>query len=73
VDFCAIATGAGYRSVAEEAAPAVVAAALADRRPGLRFIHVPVLPGVLPALPRPAMAPAEVAARFRRSLGEGGP
>lgn len=69
VDFCAIASGAGYRSVAVEAEPARVQAALVDRTPGLRFIHVPVLPGVLSGLPRPSMRPEAVAERFRAALG----
>jgi phosphonopyruvate decarboxylase len=72
VDFCAIAAGAGYRSVAAEAEPARVQAALVDRTPGLRFIHVPVLPGVLKGLPRPSMRPEAVAERFRAALGPGG-
>ena len=70
LDFCAIAAGAGYRHVAREAAAAAVAAAVGDRTPGLRFLHVPVLPGVPKGLPRPSMTPADVAARFRRALGE---
>ncbi|MBL8199332.1 MAG: phosphonopyruvate decarboxylase [Chromatiales bacterium] len=72
VDFCAIAGGTGYRSVACEAEPAAVSAALADRSPGLRFIHVPVLPGVLEGLPRPSMPPEAVAERFRAALGRAG-
>src|SRR5690606_15410363 len=43
VDFCAIAAGAGYGDVARIGAAADLAGALADRRPGLRFVHVPVL------------------------------
>ncbi len=72
VDFCAIAAGAGYRSVAAEADPAAVSAALADRSPGLRFMQVPVLPGVLQGLPRPSMPPQAVAERFRAALGRTG-
>ncbi len=47
VDFCAIAAGAGYPSVMAAARAADVQALLADRTPVLRFLHVPVLPGVL--------------------------
>lgn len=68
VDFCAIAAGAGYPQVSVTADSAALGAMLADRTPGLRFIHVPTLPGVMPDLPRPAMPPAEVAARFRTWL-----
>lgn len=69
VDFCAIASGAGYRAVATEAEPEAVQAAVAHRTPGLRFLHVPVLPGVPKGLPRPSMSPAAVAERFRGGLG----
>lgn len=72
VDFCAIASGAGYRAVSAESDPGAVGAALADRAPGLRFLHVPVLPGVRDALPRPSMPPAAVAERFRAALGPSG-
>jgi phosphonopyruvate decarboxylase len=69
VDFCAIAGGAGYPAVTVAARAADVQVLLTDRRPGLRFVHVPVLPGVPAGLPRPAMPPAAVAERFRASLG----
>lgn len=69
VDFCAIAAGAGYGAVERLAAAADLTAALGDRRPGLRFLHVPVVPGVLPKLPRPTVPPAAVADRFRAALG----
>ncbi len=69
VDFCAIAAGAGYPTVTAAARAADVQALLADRTAGLRFLHLPVLPGVLADLPRPAMAPAAVAERFRAWLG----
>jgi phosphonopyruvate decarboxylase len=69
VDFCAIAAGAGYPSVMAAARAADVQALLADRTPVLRFLHVPVLPGVPTGLPRPAMPPAAVAERFRAWLG----
>lgn len=72
VDFCAVAAGAGYPSVSTEAEVSAVHAALADRTAGLRFIHVPVVPGVLAGLPRPSLPPAAVAERFRAALaGEG--
>lgn len=69
VDFCAIAAGAGYPSVHSEADPTVIRALITDRTPGLRFLHVPVLPGVPKGLPRPSMPPDAVATRFRDALG----
>jgi phosphonopyruvate decarboxylase len=69
VDFCAIAAGAGYPAARAVGHAADVQALLADRAPGLRFLHVPVLPGVPAGLPRPAMAPAAVAERLRAWLG----
>lgn len=69
VDFCAMASAAGYPVVSAAAAPDAVEAALADRRPGLRFLHVPMLPGVPAGLPRPSTTPEEVATRFRGALG----
>jgi len=68
VDFCGIAAAAGYPQVSATADPAAVKTRLTDRTPGLRFIHVPTLPGVMPDLPRPGMPPAEVATRFQHWL-----
>ncbi|MEX1993650.1 MAG: phosphonopyruvate decarboxylase [Steroidobacteraceae bacterium] len=69
VDFCALAAASGYPAVAAIAEPAALAAALADRRPGLRFIHAPIVPGIPERLTRPSMTPADVAARLRAHLG----
>jgi phosphonopyruvate decarboxylase len=69
VDFCGIAAGVGYPDVHAAATGGEVLALLSDRRPGLRFLHVPVLPGVAAGLPRPSMSPAAVAERFRAWLG----
>jgi phosphonopyruvate decarboxylase len=68
VDFCAIAAAAGYPSVAATADPAALGAMIAKREAGLAFIHVPIVPGVPAGLPRPAMTPADVAARLRNLL-----
>jgi phosphonopyruvate decarboxylase len=68
VDFCALAAASGYPSVAAIAAPAALAAALAERGGGPRFIHVPILPGVPDRLPRPTVTPSEVAARLSAFL-----
>ncbi|MGQ0383175.1 MAG: phosphonopyruvate decarboxylase [Gammaproteobacteria bacterium] len=64
VDFCALAAGSGYPSVAAVGDAAALAAAVADRTAGPRFIHAPILPGVPDRLPRPTVTPPEVAARL---------
>jgi phosphonopyruvate decarboxylase len=64
VDFCALAAACGYISVAAAADPASLAAELARRVDGPRFIHVPIRPGVPDRLPRPTVTPPEVAARL---------
>lgn len=69
VDFCALAAASGYPSVAVAADPAALGAALSARRAGLQFIHAPIVPGTPERLPRPAVAPPEVAARLRAHLG----
>lgn len=69
VDFCALAEASGYPEVGAINEPDALGVALSSRRPGLRFIHVPIAPGIPERLPRPTMAPAEVAARLRAHLG----
>ncbi len=73
VDFAAMAVAAGYRHVARadslEGVDAALAA-LADA-PSPRFLHLRVRPSEWPDLPRPTIAPPEVAARFRGFLTEG--
>ena len=68
VDFCAIAAGSGYPSVAAAGEPGALAAELARSVPGPRFIHVPIVPGVPEGLPRPTVTPPEVAARLAAFL-----
>lgn len=68
VDFCALAAASGYPSVATTADPAALEAALSERSPGLRFIHAPIVAGIPERLPRPAVEPAQVAARLRAHL-----
>lgn len=68
VDFCGIAAACGYPAVHSLAGAAAVGKVLAMRAPGLRFVHVRVLPGVASRLPRPTQTPAEVAERFRANL-----
>lgn len=69
VDFCGVASACGYPAV--EAVPSAVQLqeALEKRTPGLRFLHVPVRPGIAAALPRPTLTPAQVADRLRVHLG----
>ncbi len=69
VDFAAVAAACGYPRVEALSRPEALARALADATPGLRFIHVPIVPGVPARLPRPTVTPADVAARLRRHLG----
>jgi phosphonopyruvate decarboxylase len=73
VDFPALAAASGYPEVAATASAEGLQSLLADRRPGLRFIHVPTLPGVPAGLPRPAVRPPAVAARLRAHLAAGSP
>ncbi|MBX3703226.1 MAG: phosphonopyruvate decarboxylase [Steroidobacteraceae bacterium] len=68
IDFCALAAGSGYPSVTAAGTPGALAAALADRAPGPRFVHVPILPGVPDTLPRPTVTPPEVASRLAAFL-----
>jgi len=71
VNFCAIAAASGYPHVQSLAAPAEVAAAIANAlsaRRGPSFVHVPTLPGVPDGLPRPSVTPAEVGQRLRSYL-----
>jgi phosphonopyruvate decarboxylase len=69
VDFPAVALACGYPRALAAGDPDELREYVDWRAPGLRFVHVPVRPGVADALPRPKMQPAEVAARFRAHLG----
>jgi phosphonopyruvate decarboxylase len=68
VDLAASAHACGYPSVARIADAAALEAALADRTPGLRFLHVKTKPGAPDDLPRPKITPREVAQRLRAHL-----
>jgi len=68
LDFPNLALACGYPAAATHADPAALRQALADRSAGLRFLHVPVQPGVPATLPRPTVGPAEVSARLRAFL-----
>ncbi len=69
VNFCAVATASGYPRVLAASDPDEVREYVDWRAPGLCFVHVPIQPGVPEGLPRPTLAPAEVAARLRQHLG----
>lgn len=72
VDFCAVAAACGYPVTARATTPEEVAAFLRrDGEPALGLLHVRILPGAPENLPRPAITPPEVAARFRRCIKEG--
>lgn len=71
VDFCAVASACGYPSVRTAATPEELADRLTATAGRLSFIHAPTLPGVPDGLPRPTMAPAEVADRLRAHIAAG--
>ena len=68
VDFGAVAAACGYPSVARARTPEQVAGLLRRPQPGPGFIHVKTRPGAPADLPRPAVAPPEVARRLRAFL-----
>jgi phosphonopyruvate decarboxylase len=67
-NFAAIAAALGYRRVDFVSDPAQLDALLAGPSIGPRLVHVPVLPGSLPNLPRPRITPPEIAMRLRAML-----
>jgi phosphonopyruvate decarboxylase len=69
IDLPGVAAACGYAEVVSNGDPDELRDALSSREAGLRFYHVPVRPGVTDRLPRPAILPADVAARLRRHLG----
>jgi phosphonopyruvate decarboxylase len=71
LDFPAIAAACGYPDCVSIADPDQLRAAVADNQPGLRFIHVPIKPGIAADLPRPSQKPEAVAQRFRAELQRG--
>jgi phosphonopyruvate decarboxylase len=68
VDFPALARAAGYPEAQTANDPEELCKQVERRASGLRFIHVPIRPGVSGNLPRPALQPAEVASRLRQFL-----
>jgi phosphonopyruvate decarboxylase len=69
VDFCELAAGSGYRSVARLSDPSALAGWLDASHDGPAFLHVPILAGTPADLPRPKQAPAVVARRFAGRMG----
>ncbi len=69
IDFCAIAAASGYPHTLSVAKSEKLSAEIAEPKKALSFVHVPIFPGISEQLPRPAMAPAEVAVRLRTFLG----
>jgi phosphonopyruvate decarboxylase len=69
-DLAAVAAACGYPRVLRVPTLDTLGAALAERRPGLTFLHVRTKPRECRKLPRPAVTPAEAAARLRRWLEE---
>ena len=68
VDFCGMAQAAGYPIVARLNAVSAIQDWVAAKHGQLGFLHVPMLPGVAPDLPRPDVTPATVAARLQHFL-----
>jgi phosphonopyruvate decarboxylase len=68
VDLGACARSCGYLDVARVAGADALEAALNDRKPGLRFMHVKTRPGAPEDLPRPKITPREVATRLKAHL-----
>ncbi len=68
MDVPAIARACGYGSVVRLARASELESSLRDRKPGLRFLYLKTRPGVPSELPRPKVAPREVAARIRGVL-----
>lgn len=71
IDFASIAAACGYPRCELAAMPDELRAQVADRSAGLRFVHVPIEPGIAADLPRPTQKPPEVAERLRAELARG--
>jgi phosphonopyruvate decarboxylase len=68
VDLGGCARSCGYLDVARIGGADALEAALNDRKPGLRFMHVKTRPGAPEDLPRPKITPREVATRLKAHL-----
>ncbi|MFO0742730.1 MAG: phosphonopyruvate decarboxylase [Labilithrix sp.] len=71
VDLGGCARACGYLDVSRVSGADAVQAALEDRKPGLRFLHVKTRPGAPDDLPRPKITPREVATRLKAHLAGG--
>ena len=69
IDFCALAAACGYQRILRVATADALRQALHPAGAGLCFVHAKIKPGTPNDLPRPAIAPPEVAARFEAFLG----
>jgi phosphonopyruvate decarboxylase len=67
-DFCAVAAACGYARLARPGSSEELKAVLAEPGRGPLLVHVRVRPGTPEALPRPSIAPADVAARLSAHL-----
>ena len=70
IDLPAIAAASGYARVDAAATAEALQRSLEATPAGPAFLYVPILPGVPDELPRPDIAPAQVAERFRAWLQE---
>jgi phosphonopyruvate decarboxylase len=70
IDLPAIAAASGYARVEAAATAEALQRSLEATPAGPAFLYVPILPGIPDELPRPDIAPAQVAERFRASLQE---
>jgi phosphonopyruvate decarboxylase len=69
VRFAGVAADCGYRSVVSGDDPALIDLVCGNPDlPGPRLLHLKIRPGTRAELPRPAMAPEEVAQRMTRHL-----
>ena len=68
MDLAGVAHSCGYANVSKIDTAAQLEAFVADRTPGLRFVHLKTRHGVPDDLPRPKVTPREVAGRVREVL-----
>ena len=68
INFCALARASGYPHALAASTVDDMRSAIKNSVNGLSFIHAPIVPGLLPNLPRPHIKPPEVAVRLREFL-----
>ena len=68
MNLAGVARSCGYTDVSSVDTAEALETALADRRPGLRFVSLKTRHGVPDDLPRPKVTPREVAGRIRKVL-----